>query len=184
MRRSFLSFAISAGLLLALVSVATTHAFPQTATGEAQTEVVMVNLSPPVYPPLARQARIMGDVNLQLHIRQDGSIESVDFLSGHPILRQAALDSAKKSQFKCSACIEGTTLYSVTYTFEISGECRFGPHCEELEHHEPQVTESPGQIRVVVGPVCLCDPAATIVRSRSAKCLYLWKCGYRGVAVE
>jgi hypothetical protein len=41
--------------------------------GTQQTGVVLVKLSPPVYPPLARQARIMGDVEIQLSIRKDGA---------------------------------------------------------------------------------------------------------------
>jgi TonB family protein len=66
--------------------------------------VLLSKLSPPIYPPLARQARISGDVDLELRIRQDGSIESAQAVSGHPMLKEAALDSAKKSEFECRSC--------------------------------------------------------------------------------
>jgi outer membrane biosynthesis protein TonB len=72
--------------------------FPAAAAG-----VLLVKLSPPVYPPLARQARIMGDVRIQLAIRRDGSIESSEVVSGHPLLKHAAtlLTSHNLSRFGC-----------------------------------------------------------------------------------
>ena len=66
--------------------------------------VVLTKLSPPVYPPLARQARITGDVKIAIGIRQDGSIVSAEVISGHPMLKQAALESAQKSIFECRGC--------------------------------------------------------------------------------
>jgi len=48
----------------------------------AQDGVVLVKLSEPVYPKLTRVARITGDVNVMLGIRPDGSIESVEIVSG------------------------------------------------------------------------------------------------------
>jgi len=56
-------------------------------------------LFPPLYPPLARQARITGDVRVQLFIRQDGTIKSSEVVSGHPMLKPAALDSAQNQNF-------------------------------------------------------------------------------------
>jgi TonB family protein len=66
--------------------------------------VLLVKLSPPAYPPLARQARIMGDVRIQLAIRRDGSIESSEVVSGHPRLKHEALESAQQSEFECGGC--------------------------------------------------------------------------------
>jgi TonB family protein len=80
-------------------------------------DVVLNNVSPPVYPPLARQARIMGDVKILVGVRQDGSVASADVVSGHPMLTQAALDSAQKSTFLCRECKTAVTLFTVTYTF-------------------------------------------------------------------
>jgi len=143
-----------------------------------QTGVVLVKLSPPVYPPLARQARIMGDVEIQLSIRKDGSVESAALLSGHPMLAPGALASAKQSQFECKDCSDEVTSYTLTYAFHIDEECRFGPNCEHLER-PPKLEQSPGSVVLTVEPPCECDPAETItiVKHRSMKCLYLWKCG-------
>ena len=146
--------------------------------GTQQTGVVLVKLSPPVYPPLASQARITGNVEIQLSIRKDGSVASAELFSGHPMLAPAALLSAKQSQFECKGCSAEVNSYMLTYTFHVEGECRFGPHCEYVES-PPKLEQSPGSVVLTVEPTCECDPAETItiVKHRSMRCLYLWKCG-------
>lgn len=47
----------------------------------------------PVYPPLARQTRISGTVRLHAVISTDGRVQSLETVSGHPLLIQAALDA-------------------------------------------------------------------------------------------
>jgi protein TonB len=54
----------------------------------------------PVYPPLARQARIQGTVLLRAQIGKDGSIQNLQLVSGHPMLVQAALDAVKQWKYK------------------------------------------------------------------------------------
>jgi protein TonB len=50
----------------------------------------------PVYPPLARQARLSGIVRLEAVISRSGTIESLQVMSGHPLLTQAALDAVRQ----------------------------------------------------------------------------------------
>ena len=50
----------------------------------------------PVYPPAARQARISGTVRLEAVIGRDGVIQSLQVMSGHPWLAQAALDAVRQ----------------------------------------------------------------------------------------
>lgn len=50
----------------------------------------------PVYPPLARQARISGVVRLEGIIAKDGTIQRLRVISGHPLLVPAALDGVKQ----------------------------------------------------------------------------------------
>jgi protein TonB len=50
----------------------------------------------PVYPPLARQARISGTVRLEAVIGRDGVIQSLQVMSGHPWLAHAALDAVRQ----------------------------------------------------------------------------------------
>ncbi len=50
----------------------------------------------PVYPTVARQARIQGTVELRALIGPDGHMQSLSVISGHPLLRQASLDAVKQ----------------------------------------------------------------------------------------
>jgi periplasmic protein TonB len=54
----------------------------------------------PLYPPLARTARIQGPVVLHALISREGTIEQLQVLSGHPMLNQAALDAVKQWRFR------------------------------------------------------------------------------------
>jgi periplasmic protein TonB len=54
----------------------------------------------PVYPPLAKQAHIQGTVVLAATISKAGSIENLQVVSGHPMLRQAALDAVRNWKYK------------------------------------------------------------------------------------
>jgi TonB family protein len=54
----------------------------------------------PVYPPLARQARIQGTVVLKAIISREGSIENLTVVSGHPFLVPAALDAVKQWKYR------------------------------------------------------------------------------------
>jgi len=60
----------------------------------------LINQTRPVYPPLARQARIQGTVKLTAIIAKDGTIEKLEVLSGHPLLIPAALQAVKEWRYK------------------------------------------------------------------------------------
>jgi TonB family protein len=113
---------------LAILFFASYTVFAQTdaPVPAAAAGVLLVKLSAPVYPRLARQARIMGDVRIQLAIRRDGSIESSEVVSGHPLLKQAALESAQQSEFECRGCSDEVNSYSLNYTFGLRDDnaCR------------------------------------------------------------
>jgi len=50
----------------------------------------------PIYPPLAKQARIQGHVILTAIIGKDGTIQNLTVVSGHPLLVPAALEAVKQ----------------------------------------------------------------------------------------
>lgn len=54
----------------------------------------------PVYPALARQARVQGTVKLLGVISIDGRIEKLQVLSGHPLLVQAAVEAVKQWTYR------------------------------------------------------------------------------------
>ena len=54
----------------------------------------------PEYPEDARQMRLQGAVVLDVHIRQDGSVQGITLVSGQPLLVQAAEDAVEQWRFK------------------------------------------------------------------------------------
>jgi TonB family protein len=61
---------------------------------------LLINRVAPVYPQLARQARIQGTVNLRAEIGKDGNVDNLQLISGHPMLVPAALDAVKQWKYK------------------------------------------------------------------------------------
>jgi protein TonB len=56
----------------------------------------LISSTQPVYPDLAKNARIQGTVELATLIGPDGHVQQLKVVSGHPLLRQAALDAVKE----------------------------------------------------------------------------------------
>jgi len=54
----------------------------------------------PAYPPLGRQLRIQGTVQIRAIISREGSIDSLHALSGHPLLVTAALDAVRQWRYR------------------------------------------------------------------------------------
>jgi TonB family protein len=54
----------------------------------------------PQYPPIARQARIQDHVILNAQIGPDGTMQNLAVVSGHPLLRQAALEAVRQWVFQ------------------------------------------------------------------------------------
>jgi periplasmic protein TonB len=54
----------------------------------------------PVYPPLAREARVQGAVELRAIISKAGTIENLIVVRGHPMLARAALEAVKQWRYR------------------------------------------------------------------------------------
>lgn len=54
----------------------------------------------PIYPPLARSARIQGAVVLQAVISKQGTIENLSVVTGHPMLAPAAIDAVRQWRYR------------------------------------------------------------------------------------
>jgi TonB family protein len=63
--------------------------------GGATQAAKLVTKTTPVYPPLAKQARIQGVVHLMALIGKDGTVQNLQVISGHPLLIQSALDAVR-----------------------------------------------------------------------------------------
>ena len=66
----------------------------------AMMEGYLVHKVEPVYPSLARAARIQGAVELQAVISKEGRIERVQVLRGHPMLVNAAVDAVQQWRYR------------------------------------------------------------------------------------
>jgi periplasmic protein TonB len=54
----------------------------------------------PVYPPLAKAARISGTVKLIGIIGRDGTVQDLHVVEGHPLLVKAALDAVRQWRYR------------------------------------------------------------------------------------
>lgn len=79
----------------------TSGGVPSRITVGANVQKAMLVESPePVYPPLARQARISGTVRFDIIIAKDGSIANMTLVAGHPLLIQAAKEAVQAYRYK------------------------------------------------------------------------------------
>lgn len=58
-----------------------------------------VSLPKPPYPPAARAVRASGSVSVQVTISEEGKVISASAVSGHPLLRPAAVAAARSAEF-------------------------------------------------------------------------------------
>jgi len=54
----------------------------------------------PIYPSIARQARIQGAVELRAIISKAGTIENLVVVGGHPMLATAAIEAVKQWRYR------------------------------------------------------------------------------------
>ncbi len=93
------------GVIGGIIS-STPVAVPKVATpqrvrvSQGVTEGLLLRKVQPTYPPLARSARIQGQVVLQAVIGKDGTIQNLRAISGHPMLTPAAIDAVKQWRYK------------------------------------------------------------------------------------
>ncbi len=58
-----------------------------------------ISLPKPVYPRAARAVKAQGAVTVQITIGENGEVESASAVSGHPLLRAAAVEAAQGAKF-------------------------------------------------------------------------------------
>ena len=86
-------------------------------------EAKIISRPQPIYPALARQARITGSVVLHAIIGKDGTVSQLEVVSGHPLLVQSALDAVKQWRYQPEVLngdpVEVDT--TITVTFQLGG---------------------------------------------------------------
>ena len=163
-----------------LLSAQQTPASPNT---ESKGSVILLELSQPLFPQMARIANVEGEVDVNVIVQPDGRTEAF-VTDGHPLLRQSALDSARHSRFECRLCTAPLS-YQLVYVFKrVDGDCCNAVSGPVGVEQEPESYDQQGRPRtrvvITVDRFCTCDPGGELRRkSRSLKCLYLWKCAMR-----
>ncbi len=83
-------------------------------------EAVVLRRVQPVYPALARQARVSGTVRVAATIGADGRVKKATALSGPPLLKQAAQEAVQRWQYQPGKLngqpVEVTTQVDVSFT--------------------------------------------------------------------
>ena len=85
--------------LLLLLSCAMVAA-AQVRVSSGVTESNLLEKVDPVYPPIAKTARIQGSVVLAVEIDKEGAVTSVKVVSGPPMLVTAATDAVKQWRYR------------------------------------------------------------------------------------
>jgi len=82
----------------------------------------LVNQPKPVYPPLAKQARIQGTVRFNAIIGRDGAIANLTVVSGHPLLVPSALEAVRQWKYQPTLLngepVEVVTQIDVNFTLQ------------------------------------------------------------------
>jgi len=72
---------------------------PPTEDLEFSGEPLLTRRVEPVYPELAKRARIQGVVILEVHIDEQGIVTDIELIRGHPLLTQAAIDAVRQWKY-------------------------------------------------------------------------------------
>jgi protein TonB len=96
--------------------------------GQIHAPSKLSNVSP-VYPPMAKQARVEGTVILEATISPLGRVTDVKVLRGIPLLDNAAIDAVRQWHYSPTR-LNGTpvpVVMTVTVNFRLSGDSRSAP---------------------------------------------------------
>ena len=133
--------------------------------------ISVIKFVAPVYPHIARTARIQGEVRVLVEIAPDGSAKSATVIEGHPMLTQAAADSVKQWKFGCQRCdppLHHVVTISFTLPLSAASTCLWS----QGQCIEPAL---PSRVTVAAFPAEVTIDDAWPLK-RSLRCLFLYRC--------
>jgi protein TonB len=80
--------------------VETVAPIPRISAGGRVQDALIIHKVIPVYPPLARQARLSGTVRFTAIIARDGTIQNLTLVSGHPLFVPAATEAVRQWRYR------------------------------------------------------------------------------------
>lgn len=149
---------VPASLLLLCLTLLASAQEPPSKSAQVDPDAMqglLIRRVAPVYPPLARAARVQGTVVLNVIINKSGDVSDVKLLSGHPMLAPAAIDAVNQWKYrpyeKDGEPVEIQTTVQVNFKIAdnpptgVAGDMPGGPR--------------PGQ--TLTGQVHVCEPPAS-----------------------
>jgi protein TonB len=85
---------------------------------ETEAKKAAVTRVDPEYPPMAKQMRLSGRVQVDVHIDEHGNVEKTEGVNGNPILTGAASNCLKKWKFTPVMAGGKATKAVATLTFD------------------------------------------------------------------
>jgi len=86
-------------LLMSLVMVTVAYGQAPKKVSKSEALGAIASKVAPEYPPVAKQLRIEGTVELEATVAEDGSVEDVNIVSGNPVLTKPAATALKRWKF-------------------------------------------------------------------------------------
>ena len=101
MKQSKTSGKLIAGLLLsaAVICPALRAEDPTRRVSEDEAKKAITTRTNPEYPPMARQMKLGGKVQVDAYIDTEGKVEKVQVVTGNPLLTSAAVSAVKHWKF-------------------------------------------------------------------------------------
>jgi TonB family protein len=111
----------------------------------------------PVYPPLALQARISGQVQFRATVGRDGSVGNLQLIGGHPLLVPAAKEAARQYRYPAQAePVETTiTIRFAGQVYRIGGDVQSPVPIYKVEPEYPQDAKADKRIGTVIVSVVI-----------------------------
>lgn len=72
----------------------------------------------PILPPIARQARVEGEIKVEVKIDEKGNVQSTKVISGHPLVKTASETAAKKWKFSPLGQEPSMRTLELTFSFD------------------------------------------------------------------
>lgn len=92
---------------------------------------MIVHQVQPEYPLIAKTARVSGEVVLHMIIEKDGSVGELTYISGPPLLMQAAMDAVKQWKYKPTtlngSAVRVDTIVKIVFTLGDSSTAASSP---------------------------------------------------------
>lgn len=99
---------VSGGVIGSIVNSGSRPLLPKLVTAQPRririsqgvSEGLLIHKVEPLYPEIAREARVQGPVVLKAVIAKDGTVQHLQLVSGNPMLVTSAIDAVKEWRFR------------------------------------------------------------------------------------